>query len=258
MLSGKVINAFKSVKNKKDPKNYPACENFPIYEIARMISKKTGYRLNDILDVIDEFTYALAVVIAMRKNVNMHGIKIKQQWIPEEKPSFCSCKDYNSWVYGNFVPILEFDQTIYDLYRGNVAGNEYKGKFDSYFPYIEGKPKTGEEINEIIDNKILEVASLGKDILVDEDGFIKSNSKKKKLYLDWFHPTRTERNRYMYLLYTINKEIREMQKNGATKEECFNYFSNQCKEVIFKDEMIGDLYKKYFDAYKEKGVGFID
>jgi len=258
MLSRKVINFIRQIKKKKDPKNYPVAENFPLYEIARMISKKTGYRLNDILDVIDEFTYALAAVITMRKNVDMNGIKIKQQWVPEKVPSFYYYKDYNIWSYGNFIPIIEFEQVVYDLYRGNMSENS--DKFKQYFQYIDGKPKNGEEASNIVDKKIIDIMSLGKNVLIDENGFIikKSNSKRNKLFFEWFNPTFQQRRRYYFLVAPIWEEVKKMEKSGETKENIHKYFHNQYENIILKDDLLGELYTKYFYACKEKGVDIID
>ena len=222
--------------NKEEPRS----RTIGINEMARIVSKKTKFRVIDCEEVIKEFCNAAFVELAKRNSINMNGLFIRNQWVKNKKPVFIFEDEENNigyWSYGNWYPNIEMDTQHKKAFIGkwfklsesimDEIGQYLPEEVDSYDKYIE-----------YINNIIKEEVQKNKNLIVTEDNYIIGPRGGKKRFISDFHPTKKERQKYVYNKNMIRKEYLERINNGEDLPKTWIY--DRLKEVGF--ETINDKY----------------
>jgi hypothetical protein len=194
-----------NVLRRPDPKSEePIMPSVGTYEMARMISKKTKFRVLDVKEVLDEVGPCIYGILLQRKSVNFDGITIRSAWNRFRFPRFIrfeSSNDNNGyWAFGYLLPKIEFEKQMEMMYAGAVGA--FPKKFlDKIRAYVPSFLETAEDIRQYSLDMMAETGQLGKETCVDKEGYtipMPPRRKKYKFNPD-FHPTWIERFRYRML-----------------------------------------------------------
>ena len=186
----------------------PIAEIVGTYYMARMISKKTKFRVLDVKEVLDEVGPCIYALLLQRKTINFNGINIRSKWFRHGYPKYIRTNghlnDEGYWTYGYFKPTIDFEKKEYLMY-GGFSGehmDDYMNPLlERVTPYLPEGINTEQDLIEYVDGIIKETCQLGKDYIIDEEGYvipIPPKRKRHKFNPD-FHPNIIERIRYKML-----------------------------------------------------------
>lgn len=174
------------------------------YDMARMISKKTKFRVLDVKEVLDEVGPCIYGILLQRKSVRFGGIYLRSAWTRFRFPKFVRFEGPNDdngyWTYGYLKPKIEMDKQYQLLYSGERG--YFPDKFiETIMPYVPDGITNIDDVLQYSISMMEETCQLGKNLVIDEDGYtIPMPPRRKKYKFDpGFHPTWLELIRYKKL-----------------------------------------------------------
>lgn len=216
----------------------PIAEEVGIYQLSTMIAKKTKFRVADVQEVLREVGPAIFALLLQRKSVKLGYINIGSRWRRTEWPRYV--QDEEMWQFGYFVPTLCLERSALMLYRGDIP-TKTDEIAEEVAPYMPNGERTVEDIVETSKAVAKENAALGRNYIVDKDGYVippEGSKKKKYLFDENFHPTYYERYRFLMLRRTFAKEWKTGLANGTfpTEEfpDMYTYSVTKLKEAGFE------------------------
>lgn len=216
----------------------PIAEEVGVYQLSRMIAKKTKFRVADVQEVLKEVGPAIFALLLQRKSIKLGHINICSRWHRTEWPRYV--QDEQMWQFGYFVPTLLLEQADLLAYIGKTS-NRTDAVAEEVSPYLSNGEKTIEDIIETSKAVAKENAALGKDFIIDEDGYVippEGSKKKKYLFDENFHPTYYERYRFAMLRRRFAKEWKIGVREGKfpTEEfpDMFTYSVANLREAGFE------------------------
>lgn len=204
------FNALRTPTNPKEP----VADIVGVHKLSTMVAHKTKFRVADVEEVIKETTYAIYSLLLQRKSVDLNGVKLVNRWVPYDEPKYIRNGE-GFWTFGYFFPKIEMSKDGRMIYRG--ADGEYNKDFiDAILPYLPDGIVDENDIINMAKEIIEETNKLGKEMIVDEEGYIIPKGKKKKRikFDETFHPSWEETIRYQVARKKLIVEYWEKKKNG--------------------------------------------
>lgn len=237
---------FENLKTPTESCNEPIAQEVGTYNISRMIAKKTKFRVCDVEEVVKELGSVLFMLLLERKTVNLDGLYLRNRWNPLNEPKYIR-NDEEYWTFGYFNPKVELDLQKRSLFIGKDIS--YKDEFiEKLLPYAPDGIESIEDLRALSLEIMKETCKDGKDVIVGEDGYIISDSKKKKFFDENFHPTWGEYAKYHSERKKAIKRYWELRRSG--EEVDFKEFvTNELEKGGFKighegSDSIGGLQEK--------------
>lgn len=182
----------------------PVAKEVGTYDMARMIAKKTKFRVLDVKEVLDELGPCVYGILLSRKTAKFDSIYIRSKWKRFRFPRFVRYEGPNDnngyWTYGYYYPIIDMDKPFYMLYAGK-AGSMSEEFIDRIEAYVDCEFDDANDLVTYSRSMMDETGQLGKDQVVDKEGYtIPLPPRRKRYFFDPdFHPTFLEKRRYQRL-----------------------------------------------------------
>lgn len=197
-LSAKV---FKELNKPSRFSTEPIAKEIGTYDMARMIAKKTKFRVMDVKEVLDEVGPCIYGILLGRKTAKFDGIYIRSKWRRLRFPRFIRYEGTNGadgfWTFGYYYPIVDMDKSFYMLYAGNDGSfsEDFVNRIEAY---IDCEFDDADDLVTYSRCMMDETGQLGKDQVIDDEGYtIPMPPRRKRYKFDPdFHPTMLERRRY--------------------------------------------------------------
>lgn len=215
-------------------KNEPVADEVGIHKLSTMIAHKTKFRVADVEEVMKEAAFALYALLLERKTVNLGGIKLKTKWFPYEEPRYVRLGN-GYWTFGYYFPRIEMVKDGRLLYSGRDG--EFNPDFiEGILPYLPDDVKNEEDIIKFSLDIMEATCQEGKDVIIDEEGYIiQTDPKKKRKYFDeTFHPTYLEMVHYHMARKKAIGEYYKKKNDGEDVGDLNDYVYSQLRERGFK------------------------
>lgn len=207
---------FNSLRKPGPNTKEPIAKSVGTYDMARMISKKTKFRVLDVKEVLDEVGPCIFGILLQRKTVDFGGLYIRTSWNRLRFPRFVGFEgpsdDKGYWTFGYYLPKIDMDKQYEMMYAGakGVCPDSVWERIKAYMPEFVHNP---DEAQEYSLNIMAETGQLGKETVIDEDGYTIPIPPRRKKY-KWdpdFHPSWIERFRYRMLKRRFLSEYHAMK-----------------------------------------------
>lgn len=245
MIEGEVMRPtarkyFDGLNRPKEDCIEPVPRAIGTYDMARMIAKKTKFRVLDVKEVLDEVGPCIYGILLSRQSIRFDGLNIRSAWKRFGRPKFIRFEggsdDNGYWTYGYFYPQIDMEKQWQMLYSG-AKGSMPKEFIDRIKPYLPEGIETPDDIYIYCTSIMEETAQMGKNTVVDEYGFtIPLPPRRRRYKFDPnFHPTAREWREYLYKKGKLLLEYHELKRNG--KKPSFGMVWEGLKDTM--------IYRKY-------------
>lgn len=211
-------NKFDNLKNPTESCNEPLSDEVGVHAISKMIAKKTKFRVADVEEVMREVGPVIFAILLARKTVDLDGVYLRNRWVPNDIPRYIRNGD-GFWTFGYFNPKLELDRQKRSMYIGKDI--VYRDNIvEDTAPYLSDEIKTADDMRALSIAYMKETGALGKELLVDEEGYYFTNKKKgrKRFFDKDFHPTWGELMSYYANRHRAIQKYQKLKSEGKDVE----------------------------------------
>lgn len=217
----------------------PVAKEVGSYYIAKKIAKKLKFRVEDVNEVLKELGPAIFGVLLERKSIDLGNITIRSKWEPFEAPRYIR-NDPEHWAFGYYAPAIDMNMRSRLLYSGKKSELFNQEFWDEIEPYLPDEIESFDDIRQFQHDIQTENSKLGKNLLVDEEGYLylRGNQTKRRYFDENFHPTWFESMRYHAVRQKAIAEYWRRKRDG--------------EEVGFREIVFGRLREAGFQLGRTK------
>ena len=183
--------------------------------LAKMVAKKTKFRVVDVEEVLDEAVEAIFALLLQRKSVDLHGLYLESAWHRYRGPIYFHNPE--KWNFGYYIPELKMARN-----RKSMLIHSFGEKTDKVLekvrPYLPDDlvDATNEEIYDYLTDMFYSSGEDGKEVVVSPNNKVYNMKGKetKRSFDEDYHPDFLEAAQRSMAVKRIIKEIGEMVKEN--------------------------------------------